>query len=98
MLATRIEQWESDISERGIEKGELAFFLKMLELKFGVLPTWAQEKIAQADTETIENWAAKLLKVDRLEDVFNINRVLNEILEALRLTPAVYRLFSFYRY
>ena len=82
MLTTRIEQWENDILEKGIErgivkgiekgieKGELALFLKMLELKFGTLPTWAQDKIAQASTETIEDWAAKLLKVDRLEDVF----------------------------
>ena len=70
MLATRIEQWENDILERGIEKGELALFLKILELKFGALPTWAQDKIARANTGTIEVWAEKMLKADHLEDVF----------------------------
>ena len=70
MLATRIEQWESDILARGIEKGELSLFLKMLELKFGVLPRWVQEKIAQANAENIEDWAEKMLKADCLEDVF----------------------------
>ncbi len=74
MLATRIEQWESEIRqegiEKGIEKGEAALFLKMLALKYGPLPHWVQERTAQADPRTIERWAAKLLDASALEEVF----------------------------
>ncbi|MCU7861508.1 MAG: DUF4351 domain-containing protein [Candidatus Thiodiazotropha sp. (ex Lucinoma kastoroae)] len=74
MLATRIEQWEKDIHlkglERGREEGETTLFKKMLELKYGPLPPWVQERIALADAKTIESWAANLLKVETLEAVF----------------------------
>lgn len=70
MLATRIEQWEIDILEKGIEKGEVALFLKMLELKYGTLPDWAREKVAHANGETIENWAAKMFDAKTLAEVF----------------------------
>jgi hypothetical protein len=42
----------------------------MLELKFGALPPWAQDRIAQADAETIECWAVNLLEAETLEAVF----------------------------
>lgn len=74
MLTTRIEQWEVDILEQGreegIEKGEVVMFLKMLELKYGMLPDWAREKIAQADTKTVESWAAKIFNAKDLPEIF----------------------------
>jgi len=86
MLATRIEQWEIDILEKGIEKGieqgieqgiekgiekgEVALFLKMMELKYGSLPDWAHEKIAQAESKTIETWAANMFNASTLTEVF----------------------------
>ena len=45
-------------------------FIKMLELKFGPLPDWVSEKIAFANADTIEVWAAKLLKANTLNEVF----------------------------
>lgn len=94
MLATRIEQWESDIRkqglkegleagrekgreegleeglEKGLEKGEAILLLKMLELKFGPVPEWVNDKIATGNTKTIESWAAKLLNTNTLDEVF----------------------------
>lgn len=78
MLATRIEQWEVEILEkgveqgieRGIEKGEATLLLKMLELKYGSLPSWANEKVTGASATHIERWAAKMLSATALEDVF----------------------------
>ncbi|MEJ2406663.1 MAG: hypothetical protein P8171_20690 [Candidatus Thiodiazotropha sp.] len=43
----------------------------MLELKYGPLPPWAQDKITQADTDAIEQWAANLFNAQSLEAVFN---------------------------
>jgi hypothetical protein len=75
MLATRVEQWEQAIRLEGHEKGwkggEAALLIKMLELKYGPLPSWAQDKIAQADAISIEQWAAKLLSAQTLEAVFD---------------------------
>jgi hypothetical protein len=79
MLATRIEQWEQVIRlesqaeghEKGWKGGEAALLIKMLELKYGPLPSWAQDKIAQADANAIEQWAAKLLSAQTLEAVFD---------------------------
>jgi hypothetical protein len=83
MLATRIKQWEKDIHQAGLEKGieqgieqgrksgEVAMLMKMLALKFGPLPPWAQERIAQADAESIDGWALNLLTAQTLEAVFH---------------------------
>jgi hypothetical protein len=56
--------------EQGCKTGETTLLTKMLVLKFGALPPWAQDRIAQADAETIELWAANLLKAETLEAVF----------------------------
>ncbi|MEJ2619420.1 MAG: Rpn family recombination-promoting nuclease/putative transposase [Candidatus Thiodiazotropha sp.] len=75
MLATRIEQWEKDIRQEsrqeGRQEGQTTLLTNMLEQKFGPLPPWAQEKIALANAETIEHWAANLLTAQTLEGVFN---------------------------
>jgi len=78
MLSTRIEQWEIDIREEGMEKGmekgmthEAAHLLSLqLELKYGPLPQWTQEKIASADKVTLENWGLRLITADTLDKVF----------------------------
>ena len=87
MLAERVmewtRQWKAQGVQEGIEKGreegreegrktgETALLTKMLELKYGPLPQWAQDKIAQANAATIEQWAANLLSAQTLEAVFN---------------------------
>ncbi len=82
MLATRVEQWKQNFFqegiakgvekgvEKGFEKGETTLLIKMLELKYGPLPQWAQDKIAGAKTDAIEQWAANLLKAKTLEEIF----------------------------
>jgi hypothetical protein len=82
MLSTRIEQWKKEFRQAGLEEGieqgieqgrktgEITLLSKMLELKFGALPPWAQDRIAQADAETIESWAVNLLEAETLEAVF----------------------------
>jgi flagellar biosynthesis/type III secretory pathway protein FliH len=84
---TRVEQWEQAIRqesleqgiEKGIEKGwkggreegESTMFCKMLEVKYGPLPQWALDKIAQADAITLEQWATRLFNAQTLDEVFN---------------------------
>jgi predicted transposase YdaD len=86
MLAERVmewtRQWKAQGMQEGIEKGiekgreegrksgEIALLRKMLELKYGPLPPWVDDQIAQADTADIEQWAANLLSAQTLEAVF----------------------------
>ncbi|MEJ2610876.1 MAG: hypothetical protein P8179_12525 [Candidatus Thiodiazotropha sp.] len=45
--------------------------IKILELKYGLLPSWAQHKIAPADSEAIEQWTTKRLSAQTMNEVFN---------------------------
>jgi len=54
---------------QGQQQGELRFFRKMMESRFGSLPEWVMKKIESASPETIEQWGIRLLKADRMEDV-----------------------------
>jgi hypothetical protein len=71
MLATRLESWERTIRLEAWNGGVMAMFYKVLVLKYGPLPSWAQDKIAEADTATIEQWATKLLNAQTLDKVFD---------------------------
>ena len=44
---------------------------KMLELKYGPLPSWAQDRIAQANADSLEQWAANLFNAQTLKAIFN---------------------------
>jgi predicted transposase YdaD len=83
MLAERVmewtRQWKAEGLQEGIEKGreegrksgETALLRKMLELKYGPIPEWVEDRIAQADATDIEQWAANLLNAQTLEAVFH---------------------------
>jgi hypothetical protein len=49
-------------------KEQVRFFTRLLESKFGKTPIWAKEKIAAANTRTLEKWAVRLLKAETLEE------------------------------
>lgn len=42
----------------------------MLQRRFGPIPDWASTRIAQADVDTLQQWALNILDAQRLEDVF----------------------------
>jgi hypothetical protein len=43
---------------------------KQLERRYGALPTWVSERLAQADHAQLEAWALDLLDAANLEDIF----------------------------
>lgn len=57
--------------QEGRKEGEATLLYKMLELKFAPLPEWTKQKVDQADSKLLEQWAANLLNATTLEDVFN---------------------------
>ena len=55
---------------KGKVKGEATLLQKMLERRFGALPTHVVAMVDGAPVEQIEIWADRFVDADRLEDVF----------------------------
>ena len=50
--------------------GEAKALKKMLVLKFGSRPNWAERQIAQADAALLDQWIENLLDAENLETIF----------------------------
>ncbi len=64
---------------KGVEKGRVEgrvegqsrLLRRQLERRFGVLPSWATEQLANASEEQLEAWGEAILTAPTLEAVFN---------------------------
>jgi len=54
-----------------VRKGEVAFFRRQLEHRFGALPDWVVKKIQEADRTALERWGTDLLQAASLKELFN---------------------------
>ncbi len=78
MLAQRIPEWIREGEERGEArgeakgevKGEAKTLLRLLDLRFGPLPDWVEQKVNSADKDQLDRWIERILTVDTIEDVF----------------------------
>jgi hypothetical protein len=74
MLAERVVEWTKQWEEEGLKKvihqGESLVMRRLLARRFGPLPPWVEERLAQADPETLERWAERVLEAATLEEVF----------------------------
>jgi flagellar biosynthesis/type III secretory pathway protein FliH len=86
MLAETVEEWtrqwkadglqqgrQEGLQEgiqQGLLRGERVLLHKQLERRYGALPTWVSERLAQADHAQLEAWALDLLDAANLEDIF----------------------------
>jgi len=63
------EQMESE--QRGIVKGEKqgieGTLRKLITLKFGDLPEWADQRLMDATDEQLDEWVMQILSADSLE-------------------------------
>lgn len=63
-----------DVFEEGHQEGQIegerALVRRQLARRFGVLPAWAEQQIAAAETTTLEQWGLRLLDATALEEVF----------------------------
>jgi hypothetical protein len=62
--------WGKELFEQGERRGEALILQRQLTKRFGSLPQWAVEKIAQAQNEQLEQWSLQLLEAETLEAVF----------------------------
>lgn len=56
--------------EQGMQQGESAMLLSLLESKFGALTAETRCKVENADAVTLLAWSRRLLAADSLEAVF----------------------------
>ena len=64
---------------KGVEKGRVEgrvegqsrLLRRQLERRFGVLPSWATEQLANASEQQLEAWGEAILTAPTLEAVFN---------------------------
>ena len=73
MLATHVEKWSRDIEQKGILIGEHSggakILTRQLQRRFGDLPPWARQKIADANLSAMEEWSLRILDATTLESV-----------------------------
>lgn len=70
MHAETVEEWTKQWKQEGRQEGESALLQKLLERRFGLLPTWVHERLAMATPEQLETWGLDLLDATKLEDAF----------------------------
>lgn len=59
-----------EIMQESIQQGEALILQRLLQRRFGPLPDWVTEKLAQADQTSLETWADRVLDATTLEEVF----------------------------
>ncbi|MBF0462060.1 MAG: Rpn family recombination-promoting nuclease/putative transposase [Magnetococcales bacterium] len=78
MLQTRIDHWKKEKKrewfqegkQAGEQKGEATMLTRQLRHRFGTVPDWASEKIAKADSPSLEEWGRRILDAPTLDSVF----------------------------
>ncbi|HEX4311386.1 MAG TPA: DUF4351 domain-containing protein [Acidobacteriaceae bacterium] len=55
--------------KRGMQDGELAVLRRLIEKKFGALPTWAEERLSGRSTTELEELSIRVLDAQSLEDL-----------------------------
>jgi hypothetical protein len=65
-----IEKGRQEGLQEGFQQGEAFVLTHLLTRRFGSLPGWATERLAQASRAELEQWAERVLEAQRLEDVF----------------------------
>ena len=56
--------------QEGEQRGEAKLLKRQLTHRFGDLPTWAEERLTQASTDQLEQWAEKILDAQTLQEIF----------------------------
>jgi len=63
---------EASLMKDAKTQGEAQMLEKMLRFRFGELPSWAIDNLAEADIPQLEQWGEQLLQVETLEQVFEV--------------------------
>jgi Putative transposase, YhgA-like/Domain of unknown function (DUF4351) len=70
LMPTIAEKWVEQGLQQGLQQGQAALLRRQLTRRFGPLPEWAEERLAQAEITQLEAWADRVLDTDTLDAVF----------------------------
>lgn len=59
------------LEKKGEARGEANLFQELFAARYGEVPGWVRERIAEAKTGQLVTWAKRLLTSERPEDVFD---------------------------
>lgn len=65
----KLKQARQQAQQQTRHEERVQLLTRQLETLYGKLPKWANEKIAAAQTRTLEKWMMRLLKAKSLEEV-----------------------------
>jgi hypothetical protein len=57
--------------QEGRQEGELAILRRLIEKRFGSLPSWAEQRLTSASIEQLEQLATRVLEAANLEELLN---------------------------
>ena len=57
---------------QGLQQEASVLLKKLLNRRFGDLPAWVEERLANASREELEYWVERVLEARRLEEVFTV--------------------------
>ena len=69
-----IQRGKEEGKEEGKQEGEAMMLLRLLQLKFGDVPTAIRQEIERADAQTLLQWSERVLTASRIEQVIGGNR------------------------
>jgi conserved hypothetical protein (putative transposase or invertase) len=69
VLAEGRQEGRQEGKQEGRQEGEARLLRRLLTLRFGPLPDWAEQQLRQATTEQLEAWALRVLDANSLEVV-----------------------------
>jgi len=58
--------------QEGKHLGEVSLLHHLLDRRFGPLPVWVDERLAQAGEAELEQWAERVLEYASLEEIFRV--------------------------
>jgi hypothetical protein len=69
VLGPRIRQGMEEGRQQGLREGELAILRRLIEKRFGAIPTWAEEKLTSRPTADLEDLSVRVQDAQSLEDL-----------------------------
>lgn len=70
MLQTNMENWKRERRVEWTQEAEAKMLTRQLQCRFGDLPMWVNEKLAKADSSSLEEWGLRFVDATTLDSVF----------------------------
>jgi hypothetical protein len=69
VIGPLLKEAEQEGERRGERKGELAVLRRLLQKRFGPIPSWATEQLASRSTAEMEELSVRVLDAKSIEDL-----------------------------